>query len=127
MVKVGLLQTEVRGRSGLTDCRFETLSDPDFTRSQFTNNPHREVAPLSASRRMEPTERPFVHSKDSDATSWLRALLERLGAPASASAEMITAGAVSTTGALRDLHSRPAEWAEVAAQPVPCTSYEHKM
>ena len=59
---------------------------------------------------MEPTERPFVHSKDSDATSWLRALLERLGAPASASAEMITAAAVSTTGALRDLRSRPEEW-----------------
>ena len=47
---------------------------------------------------------------DGEAAPWVRTLLEQLGVPGSAVDAVITAAALSTTGALRDLRGRPPEW-----------------
>ena len=50
------------------------------------------------------------HSSESDAAPWVQLLLERVGVPASEAAALIAAALITTTGALRALHSRRAEW-----------------
>ena len=49
-------------------------------------------------------------SDESEATPWVHALLERLGLSASAATEVVIAAALTTTGALRTLRNKPAEW-----------------
>ena len=41
------------------------------------------------------SDQPFVHGNESDATSWVRTLLERFGVPAIAAADMTIAAASS--------------------------------
>ena len=57
-----------------------------------------------------PSSPPYVHSSESDAAPWVQLLLERVGVPASEAAALIAAALITTTGALRALHSRRAEW-----------------
>ena len=57
-----------------------------------------------------PSPRPFAHANESDAAPWLRPLLEDIGVPAGTAATISAAEAPTTTGAIRELRSRPADW-----------------
>ena len=50
------------------------------------------------------------HANESDAAPWLRSLLEDIGVPAGTAATISAAEAPTTTGAIRELRSRPADW-----------------
>ena len=50
------------------------------------------------------------HANESDAAPWLRPLLEDIGVPAGTAATISAAEAPTTTGAIRELRSRPADW-----------------
>jgi hypothetical protein len=57
-----------------------------------------------------PSPQPFAHANESDAAPWLRPLLEHIGVPAGTAATISAAEAPTTTGAIRELRSQPAEW-----------------
>ena len=57
-----------------------------------------------------PSPQPFAHANESDAAPWLRPLLEHIGVPAGTAATISAAEAPTTTGAIRELRSRPADW-----------------
>ena len=57
-----------------------------------------------------PSPQPFAHANESDAAPWLRPLLEHVGVPAGTAATISAAEAPTTTGAIRELRSRPADW-----------------
>jgi hypothetical protein len=57
-----------------------------------------------------PSPQPFAHANESDAAPWLRPLLEHIGVPAGRAATISAAEAPTTTGAIRELRSRPAHW-----------------
>jgi hypothetical protein len=57
-----------------------------------------------------PSPQPFAHANESYAAPWLRPLLEHIGVPAGRAATISAAEAPTTTGAIRELRSRPAHW-----------------
>ena len=50
------------------------------------------------------------HANESDAAPWLRPLLEHIGVPAGTAATLSGAEAPTTTGAIREFRTRPADW-----------------
>ena len=50
------------------------------------------------------------HANESNAAPWLRPLLEHIGVPAGTAATLSGAEAPTTTGAIREFRTRPADW-----------------